>query len=303
MSNPVNKKHIWDSKEKDEVDITTAGSALKTENLPLYAKRLSEIIRSDQCGLHEIIKNIKRYEAYERTSSGSKITDVFEDLQVAIQGLESKTRKNSSIATCQQTVDRLIKTLVAKLGKYEILTLLDNEVMALLPPEQRGVVVDIASGIGRFIPYFSQRFTSVIQIDFSEGNIRKARELHKDISNVEYITQNIIAVSFDHSKLDFIFGNWILQYLEDHEVETLVSRVYRWLKPGRIAFFREGIRTNFEGYIPPKNENPAHFRSSVEVYDKWFVQAHFNVIKKGNIKTYESIFNNSNQRYWILKKN
>lgn len=291
MPHPADKKYIWECKETDEVDMTTSGSALNPDNLTLYAKRLSEILFSKNIfSLSEHVSYINKVEQY----ADKKILDLLKDLNVALA-----TREH---VTYQQTADRLIRTIVAKLEKSEILTLLDNNIMPLLPKEQRDVVVDIASGIGRFIPYFREKFRSVIQIDFSECNIRKAQELYRDIKNVEYRIQNIMSASFDDSILDFIFGNWILQYLEDHEVETLVFRTYAWLKPGGVVFFREGIKTNYEGALPPKNENPAHFRSSEEIYNEWFRQAHFHIVKEGSLKTYDIVFNNPNQKYWILKK-
>jgi SAM-dependent methyltransferase len=291
MPYQADKKRIWECKETDEVDMTTTGSALNPNNLTLYAKMLSEtLLSNDTFTLSEHVPYVKT------CGSDAKqiILDLLKDLHVALDSREP--------ISYQQDADRLIRTLIAKLEKSEILSLLEDNVMTLLSREHRGVVVDIASGIGRFIPYFSENFSSVIQIDFSECNIRKAQELNKDIENVEYRIQNIMSASFEDSTLDCIFGNWILQYLEDHEVETLVSRTYAWLKPGGTVFFREGIKTNYEGIVPPKSENPAHFRNSADVYNDWFRRAYFQIVKEGNLKTYETVFNNPNQRYWILKK-
>jgi len=291
MTHPADKKYIWECKETDEVDMTTSGSALNPDNLTLYAKRLFDTLLSNNtCTLSARVSHVNAVEH----GAGQKILNLLKELKRA---LETK-----GTLSFHQTADRLIRTIVARLEKSEMLTLIEHDVIPLLPQEHRGVVVDIASGIGRFIPYFSKKFRSVVQIDFSECNIRKAQELYMDIVNVEYRTQNVMSASFDDSTVDCIFGNWILQYLEDHEVETLISRAYAWLKPGGMVFFREGIKTNYEGFVPDKNENPAHFRSSPDVYSKWFKRAQFHIVKEGNLKTYETVFNNQNQRYWILKK-
>ena len=291
MPHPADKQHIWECKETDEVDMTTTGSALNPDNLTFYAERLSgTFLSGDTSSLSEHVPYLTTCER----DAGQKILDLLKDLQSALDPREH--------GSYPQAADRLIRTLIARLEKTEILSLLEDNVMTLLPREQRLVVVDIASGIGRFIPYFSDQFRSVVQIDFSEGNIRRAQELFKDIDNVEYRIQNVMSASFDDRTLDCVFGNWILQYLEDHEVEILISRIYAWLKPGGTVFFREGIKTNYEGVVPPKSENPAHFRSSEEIYNEWFRRAQFHIVKSGNLKTYESVFNNPNQRYWILKK-
>jgi len=291
MPHPADKQHIWECKEADEVDMTTTGSALNPDNLTRYAERLSEaLLLPDTFTLSENISFLNTCERDTRQN----ILDLLRDLHHVLDPKEHVSYK--------QTADRLIRTLIARLEKIEILSLLEDNVMNLLPQEHRGVIVDIASGIGRFIPYFSKKFRSVVQIDFSEGNIIKARELHKGIANVKYRIQNVMSASFDDMTLDCVFGNWILQYLEDNEVETLVSRIYVWLKPGGTVFFREGIKTNYEGVVPPKSENPARFRSSEEIYNEWFRRAQFHIVKSGNLKTYEAVFNNPNQRYWILKK-
>jgi len=291
MPHPPDKQRIWECKETDEVDMTTTGCALNPDNLTLYGQRLSEtFLSNDTFTLSEHVPYLNTCERDARQT----ILDLLKDLHLALDP--------KKLGSFQQAADRLIRTLTAKLEKIEILSLLEDNVMTLLSQEHRGVIVDIASGIGRFIPYFSEKFRSVVQIDFSEGNIRTAQELHKDIANVEYRTQNIMDASFNDRSLDCVFGNWILQYLEDQEVETLISRAYAWLKPGGTVFFREGIKTNYEGAVPPKNENPAHFRSSEEIYNDWFRRAQFDIVKTGNLKTYETVFNNPNQRYWILKK-
>lgn len=38
---------------------------------------------------------------------------------------------------------------------------------------------------------------------------------------------------------DLVFSNWLLMYLEEHEVQELFCKVLQWLRPGGYFFFRE----------------------------------------------------------------
>lgn len=41
------------------------------------------------------------------------------------------------------------------------------------------------------------------------------------------------------SSYDLVFSNWLLMYLEEHEVQELFCKVLKWLRPGGYFFFRE----------------------------------------------------------------
>lgn len=38
---------------------------------------------------------------------------------------------------------------------------------------------------------------------------------------------------------DFIFSNWLLMYLSDEELKSIVEKMLSWLRPGGFLFFRE----------------------------------------------------------------
>ncbi|MDM8558238.1 methyltransferase domain-containing protein [Candidatus Parabeggiatoa sp. HSG14] len=297
----INKQVIWETKEKSDIDMTTTGTPLNVENFGLYTDRIIELLSSDDNINSALIKTLKQQEKWDKfnPSPYNEVMKLSKELHQILNNLKN-TGVEIEIAKYRQAIDRIIKTIVTLVEKYETLALLDNKILPLL--KQRNVIVDVASGIGRFINYFSAHFDSVIQIDFSEGNINKAKESHKHLTHVEYLAQNIMLTSFNNGEIDLIFGNWILQYLEDQEVEILLGKIHNWLKKGSIAFFREGIKTNFEGRVPSKSQNPAIFRNNANLYNEWFLKANFDIIDQGYIQTYKIIFNNPNQHYWILKK-
>jgi len=299
----VNKQAIWEKKEKNDIDMTTSGTALNVENLGLYADRISELLSSDDSLNSALIKHLKQEKKWDKFNPNpyDEVIRLSKALHQTLNNL-TNTGGEIEVAQYQQTADQIIKAIVTQFEKYETLALLDNKALPLLQVAQRNVIVDIASGIGRFINYFAAHFESVIQIDFSDGNIKTAKASHEHLTHVEYRTQNVMSAVFGHGEVDFIFGNWILQYLEDQEVKTLLDNIYNGLKIGGIVFFREGLKTNFEGRVPRKSQNPAHFRDNASIYDEWFLKANLDIIEQGQIQTYDVIFNNPNQHYWILKK-
>lgn len=297
----INKQIIWETKEKSNIDMTTIGTLLNVENLGLYADRIIEMLSSDDSVNSMLIKNLKQQRKWDKLDAYDEVMELSKEFPRILNDLKN-TKVEIEVAKYRQSVDQIIKAIVALVEKYETLALLDNKALPLLPVVQRNVIVDIASGIGRFINYFSAHFDSVIQIDFSDGNINKAKESHKHLTHVEYRAQNVMSASFGNDEIDFVFGNWILQYLEDQEVETLLEKTHKWLKKGSIAFFGEGIKSNFEGRVPSKSQNPAIFRDNASLYNEWFLKANYDIIDQGYIQTYEVIFNNPNQHYWILKK-
>jgi hypothetical protein len=44
--------------------------------------------------------------------------------------------------------------------------------------------------------------------------------------------------------------------------------------------------------------NPQYFRKATEYRDMF--ARHFEIVAEGNIRIFEEVFNNPNQRYWLL---
>jgi len=292
---PGTTKKVWETKATTEIDMTTTGSPLLSEKLPFYVTRLLRI---------DPAKNSHFWKLFVKTPDKARISAEGE-ISAAVQALRKLRGSQKEIIFAQEDqktkTEYLIKGLVAKLEHYEVTNILDRFVLPILPSSHRDTMVDLASGIGRYLDYFSSAFRQIFQIDFLEKNIRRARELHAAIHNVEYITDDVRTVAFETNSINFVFGNWLLQYLRDDEIPPLLFKLRKWLVPGGIVFFHEGIKTNFEGRRPNTNENPAIFRQSVTKYSDWFESSGFNIVQQGHLSTYGYVFNNPNQIYWILQ--
>ena len=298
------KQAIWGEKARTEIDMTTTGSSLSQERLGEYVEKLLAIVHSGVSPLHGFLEQIRISEEYDPKMVDAGVSAMLGKLEYAFDSmlLSRATNNNQRISDQAATIESLIKALVAKLEKHEVTALLDRHVIPLIPIDKRIEIVDLASGIGRFLKYFSSNFKHVVEVDFVKENIRKAEEFNQDINNAEYLVDDVKNITFAPNTINLVFGNWILQYIDDDEIVAFLSRLVSWLVPGGFAFFHEGIRTNFEGRLPDKKENPAIFRSSAELYNRWFQRAGFEVIQQGSLMTYQEIFGNPDQVYWILQR-
>ena len=297
------KQAIWEEKAKTEIDMTTTGSSLSRERLGEYADKLLAIVDSEANPLLDIIEKIQISEENDRKKVDPGFSTMLGKLEYSFESMQFSrvTNNNEHISDQIMTTESLIKALVAKLEKHEVIALLDTYVVPLIPIDDRFKIIDLASGIGRFLKYFSSNFKHVVEVDFVKENIQKAEELNWEIHNAEYLVKDVKNVEFAPNTINLIFGNWILQYLDDDEIVAFLSHIGKWLVHGGFAFFHEGVRTNFEGRLPDKKENPAIFRSSAELYNKLFERAGFEIIQQGSLKTYQQIFGNPDQIYWILQ--
>jgi len=292
---PEKIKNTWELKENTEIDMTTTGSPLISDNIQLYATRLLDLGTISDNKFREIFEKIPGSELQHLKDEISSTLQILRELH------EPQNLSDYIQANYITKVESLIKQIVAKLEHYEVCSILENVVLPLVHSEKRNIIIDMASGIGRYLDYFSSIFKHVVEIDFLENNIKIAKETHTELCNVEYCIDDVMRVNFKNNNINVAFGNWLLQYLHEDDILTLLSRLNKWLVPGGIVFFHEGIKTNFEGRLPDKKENPAIFRHSVDIYNGWFESCGFNIVQQGYLSTYLHVFNNPNQIYWILQ--
>ena len=173
------------------------------------------------------------------------------------------------------------------------------ELLGLLPDLKGKRILDLASGIGRFTRDFSSKAHHVTSVDFTPAFVKKNRRDHRDCPNVEYICSDVMNLSFNNNSFDLIFCNWLLIYLDDHEVARLFERVNRWLQADGALFFRESCNL-----VRTKSRSPgyfAHYRTMRE-YDE-FLKNNFQIIKDGQLNTYIDWFGDPFQCYWHCRKN
>jgi SAM-dependent methyltransferase len=172
------------------------------------------------------------------------------------------------------------------------------EIQTYLNYLQVHTMLDLASGIGRFTRFFSERCNRVISVDFTEHFVQKNRRDHKDCANVEYICANALDLQIPKGSIDFVFFNWLCLYLNDREVSLLFEKIHHWLKPHGELFFREScnlVRTNSQA-----KDYFAIYRPLAE-YDG-FLKRRFSIIHDDHLKSYIYEYGNPFQCYWHCRR-
>jgi phosphoethanolamine N-methyltransferase len=190
--------------------------------------------------------------------------------------------------------DPNVGSMLLRSNAKEIAEADKNEVVSHLPDLRGKKILELAAGIGRFTDYFSSEASHVTAVDFAPQFI----DAQEKRTNVALICSDAMDLTFEENSFDFVFFNWFLMYLEDDEMELLLQRIARWLKPSGELFFRESCDLKRSG--TKKSGYHVNYRSLAE-YDA-VVKKHFTLVKEGNIKTYVYHFADPFQCYWHCQK-
>lgn len=147
------------------------------------------------------------------------------------------------------------------------------EVLSLLPCYKGKSVLELGAGIGRFTGELAKEAGHVLALDFIESVIKKNESINGHFPNVSFMCADVTSpdLVIGDESIDLIFSNWLLMYLSDKEVEKLVGRMVKWLKPGGHIFFRESC---FHQSGDSKRKlNPTHYREP-RFYTKVFMECH-----------------------------
>ncbi|KAM3200334.1 phosphomethylethanolamine N-methyltransferase [Capsicum annuum] len=150
---------------------------------------------------------------------------------------------------------------------------LDKEVLSLLPPYEGKSVLELGAGIGRFTGELAKNAGQLIALNFIESAIKKNESINKHHKNVKFMCADVTSpdLKFSPESVDLIFSNWLLMYLSDGEVQSLVERMVKWLRVGGYVFFRESCFHQSGDH--KRKSNPTHYREP-RFYTKVFKEFH-----------------------------
>ncbi|KAF3662438.1 Phosphoethanolamine N-methyltransferase [Capsicum annuum] len=160
---------------------------------------------------------------------------------------------------------------------------LDKEVLSLLPPYEGKSVLELGAGIGRFTGELAKNAGQLIALNFIESAIKKNESINKHHKNVKFMCADVTSpdLKFSPESVDLIFSNWLLMYLSDGEVQSLVERMVKWLRVGGYVFFRESCFHQSGDH--KRKSNPTHYREP-RFYTKVFKEFH---LSAGEEKSFE----------------
>ena len=114
--------------------------------------------------------------------------------------------------------------------------------LLLKHPNTRSLAIDIGSGAGWLSSKLAEHFTKVIGIEPSDKAVGIAKELYKDIKNVEFIhgfSEDIFpSIQLNDKPVLFVTCS-VFQHLEDEYVSQILSWINTNAPSGSILSFQE----------------------------------------------------------------
>ncbi|XP_028816602.1 phosphoethanolamine methyltransferase isoform X2 [Denticeps clupeoides] len=186
------------------------------------------------------------------------------------------------------------------------------EILSLLPDLTDKDILELGSGIGRYTCHLIQKAHHVTAVDFMEKFVEKNRADNSHHNNADFIQADVTLLDFDKNSFDLIFSNWLMMYLSNEELSSLVTKILSWLKPGGYLFFRESCF--HQSGDNKRNFNPTNYRSPA-IYNEIMLSAQWNesdgtkkkcfgfdMVLSKPVQTYIKMKKNQNQVCWLLQK-
>lgn len=182
------------------------------------------------------------------------------------------------------------------------------EILSLLPDVTGKDILELGAGIGRYTCHLIGKAHHVTSVDFMEKFVEKNKTDNSHLGNAEFLQADVMKLDFPQNSFDLIFSNWLMMYLSDEELTSLVNKMLCWLKPGGHLFFRESC---FHQSGDCKRDfNPTHYRMPAQ-YNHLMTSAEcqegsktfgFDIVFTKTVQTYIKMKNNKNQLCWLLEK-
>jgi ubiquinone/menaquinone biosynthesis C-methylase UbiE len=116
-----------------------------------------------------------------------------------------------------------------------------GEYMPVLTGKQ---VCEVGCGYGVIASYFAQRGAQVTGFDVSETNVfiaKRAAQVNGVAERISLQVMQAECLAFSDNSFDLVFGNAVLHHLD---IDAGAREIYRVLKPGGVAIFREPFGEN-----------------------------------------------------------
>ncbi|XP_029917786.1 phosphoethanolamine methyltransferase isoform X2 [Myripristis murdjan] len=184
------------------------------------------------------------------------------------------------------------------------------EILSLLPCMAGKRVLELGAGIGRFTSHLLTKANHVTAVDFMESFVARNKQDNGHYSNATFIQADVTKLDFPKNSFDIVFSNWLMMYLCDEELKSLIEKMLSWLVPGGFFFFRESC--NHQSGDCKRDFNPTHYRTQAQ-YSHLMTSAQweepqgaekfgFDIVLTKKVQTYVKMKNNQNQICWLLEK-
>ncbi|XP_056295141.1 phosphoethanolamine methyltransferase isoform X2 [Pseudoliparis swirei] len=211
-------------------------------------------------------------------------------------------KEHSKTATVEEM---MLDTRAKELNQQEM-----PEILSMLPCLDGLRILELGAGIGRYTSHLLTKASHVTAVDFMESFVERNRENNGHHSNATFIQADVTKLDLPQNSIDFIFSNWLLMYLSDEELKSIMKSMLGWLRPGGFLFFRESC--NYCSGDSKRDFNPTNYRteahyshivSSMQMEEPEGGQMFgFNIVLKKKVHAYVEMKNNANQICWLLEK-
>lgn len=145
-----------------------------------------------------------------------------------------------SIANLEQTEDNLKRKIDDETRK----------VFDWLPDLSGLSVLDLGAGVGQWSFRFAERGARrVLAVEYAEGLVEIGRQeaTQRNMNQVEFVASSAEQFRTDE-QFDLVYISGLCVYLNDEQLETLLSVVHGFVKPGGLLMLRDGtaIGTRYE---------------------------------------------------------
>ncbi|XP_056092994.1 phosphoethanolamine methyltransferase isoform X1 [Rhinichthys klamathensis goyatoka] len=213
-------------------------------------------------------------------------------------------KEHSKLATVEEM---MLDSNAQELTQHEL-----PEILSMLPCLAGSDVLELGAGIGRYTRHLIGKARHVIAVDFMEKFVEKNREENSHLGNAEFIQADVTKLDFPKHSFDLVFSNWLLMYLSDQELKSLVEKFLRWLRPGGYLFFRESCfhqsGDSKRDFNPTHYRTPAHYNhlmTSVLLDESEKTEKKcygFDMVLSKTVQTYVKMKKNQNQLCWLMLK-
>ncbi|XP_052231332.1 uncharacterized protein LOC127844849 isoform X1 [Dreissena polymorpha] len=201
--------------------------------------------------------------------------------------------------------EMMLDTNAHQLTKHEL-----PEILSYLPSYAGKDIVELGAGIGRFTTALAQWANHVVAVDFMEKFLNKNRELNGHQKNIEFICEDVTKLTLENNSCDLVFSNWLIMYLEDEEVRSLIRKKLEWIREGGYLFARESCN-NPSGNIK-RSKNPTKYRDPctyMAIFSMTTIPSDvdgevfgFELVLSRPVSSYVKMKQNHNQVIWLLQK-
>jgi SAM-dependent methyltransferase len=147
-----------------------------------------------------------------------------------------------------------------------------------LPPPPFSLL-ELGCGAGRWAFSLAPLVSRYVGVDLSVEQIRVAKEYatQKRWKHLEFFVNNIMDYDPGEERFDCIYLSGVAMYLEDEELDALLSRIKVWLKPGGLLVERDSILVGAVRHVRDDGQYFAIYRLCEEIIAS-FTRAGFSFV-------------------------